>query len=51
MKNTKPTKMAPNKLAGLRLKTKAPITFKDRKKEANKKACRGKVKNERIEKE
>jgi len=40
------TKSTPAQLAGLRLKTKAPITFKDRKKDNNKKACRGKVKNE-----
>ena len=38
-------------LSGLRLKTKCPVTFKDRKKEQNKNACRGKVKNDSIEKE
>ena len=32
-----------NQIAGLRLKTKAPAIFVDRKKEGNKKACRGKV--------
>jgi len=38
-------------LSGLRLQTKAPISFKDRKKDKNKKACRGKVKYDSSEKE
>jgi len=40
-----------NKLAGLRLKTKAPAIFVDKKKKSNKTACRGKVKHVIIEKE
>ena len=50
MKNKNKNKIPINKLAGLRLKTKAPITFPDRKKQKNKNLCRGAV-NERTEEE
>jgi hypothetical protein len=39
-----------NQIAGLRLNTKAPAIFVDRKKENNKKACRGKVKYDSTKK-
>jgi len=44
-------KLTPQQKSGLRLQTKAPIKFKDTKKEQNKNACRGKVKYVGSEKE
>ncbi len=39
-------KLTPQQKISLRLQTKPPVAFKDKKKEQNKNACRGKVKNE-----
>jgi len=40
------TNMTIQQKSGLRLKTKVPCTFKDKKKAQDKNACRGRVKDE-----